>query len=407
MNKLQVLWVSRYAPYDSVRHAGGKIHNYYLKGLYKTDKFDLKLITFASSEEMKMLDLDDYGIHNFIIKIPEKGIKGFLYRNENRVNTWNIVEKYANVTNAFVRRQLIHVMKEMKSKGYRPDVIILHWTEIYIFITEIKSIYPDVKIMAVSEDIVFLGYKRKYEQEKKVLIKYFKEYRYQMEKRLEVCALNAADFVITNNHKDHKIIVDNGVNTTIWVWCPYYQSMMDIKRNPKTRDIVFFGAMNREENWKSAIWFIEKVFSKIEDQSVKFLVIGNNPPECLTTYHNERIRIMGFVEDIEPYFSDSLCLVAPLVLGAGIKIKVLEAMSAGLPVLTNSIGIEGIPAENGKHYFHCEKPEEYLSIIRRLIDNGELQNFIEKQSKLFIREYFDYRIDIENFENILYSVVRG
>ena len=70
------------------------------------------------------------------------------------------------------------------------------------------------------------------------------------------------------------------------------------------------------------------------------------------------ITVTGFVKEISKYFEQSLCLVAPLVLGAGIKIKVLEAMSAGLPVLTNQIGIEGIPAQNGIHYYYCERPQE-------------------------------------------------
>ena len=66
-----------------------------------------------------------------------------------------------------------------------------------------------------------------------------------------------------------------------------------------------------------------------------------------------------------------MCFVAPLNLGAGIKVKVIEAMYTGITVLTNKIGIEGINAEAGVDYYHCENAEEYAETIRKIY-NDEL-----------------------------------
>lgn len=99
--------------------------------------------------------------------------------------------------------------------------------------------------------------------------------------------------------------------------------------------------------------------------------------------------ITGFVNDTLPYFESSMCLVAPLVLGAGIKVKILEAMSSGIPVLTNDIGIEGIPAENGSTYFHCNDAETYNKIIRQLY-SGEIDTeTVSIKSREFMKQLFD------------------
>ena len=104
-------------------------------------------------------------------------------------------------------------------------------------------------------------------------------------------------------------------------------------------------------------------------------------------------RITGFVENVEPYFETALCSLVPLLLGAGIKVKVLESMSAGVPVLTNNIGIEGIPAKDGLEYLHCETADDYISAITKLAGDEKLRNLLSENGRKFIKETFDYERD--------------
>ena len=71
--KEKILWISPYAPYDSVRHAGGKVHNYYVKSFHKSGLFDITLLSLCLKEEEKFLDLDKYGIKNHIYVIELLG----------------------------------------------------------------------------------------------------------------------------------------------------------------------------------------------------------------------------------------------------------------------------------------------------------------------------------------------
>ena len=85
-------------------------------------------------------------------------------------------------------------------------------------------------------------------------------------------------------------------------------------------------------------------------------------------------------------------------MGAGIKVKVLEGLSAGIPILTNNIGIEGIPAIDKKHYFHCETPEEYRDAINLLISGEVDLKKMEKEEKELISSTFDYH---ETYKTLL------
>ena len=107
------------------------------------------------------------------------------------------------------------------------------------------------------------------------------------------------------------------------------------------------------------------------------------------------------------YFASALCLVAPLVLGAGIKIKILEAFSAGLPVLTNDIGIEGIPAQAGKDYVHCNTVEDYIRNIDYLLNNLDIQAQISKNAREFISQHYNLNNDLINLNNRLTDLLDG
>lgn len=91
-----------------------------------------------------------------------------------------------------------------------------------------------------------------------------------------------------------------------------------------------------------------------------------------------------------------MCMVAPLVLGAGIKVKIIEALSSGIPVLTNEIGIEGIHAETGRDYLLCRTPEEYAEAIQKAA-NGKLDS-IGENGRRFVSTEFNVEGSIENYK---------
>ena len=394
--KKKVLWISFRVPYDAVRHAGGKIHNYYLKSLHKTGDYDIRLISFVKTDDEGKVDLDAYGIENDLIHYAcgrgEKLVRAVMNR---LAKPWMLFRN-GLAMNAFEEYSVCRKIRKSKAQGYEPEVILLQWTQMVLLAPKLRKLFPQAKLVAIEEDVLFLSHRRRMEMPADLLHRQLNRIKYRQLKKQEIACLSMCDLAILNNPKDEQLVREEGVEHT-WYWTPYFQSMLEVKRQKANHDILFYGAMYREENWRSAVWFIENVFPRLADTDVRLCIIGHNPPEILQRYRSDRIVVEGYVEDLTQYFAGSMCLVAPLVLGAGVKIKVIEGLSAGIPVLTNTIGIEGIPAENGKEYFFCETPEEYETMIRALARDVYDFDEIEACAKGFVGRTYDMNRDAAEF----------
>lgn len=402
--KKNILWISLCAPYDTVGHGGGKTHNYYLKKVFSSGFFNIDLITFCDLDEYDIAekDLNSYGIKHVLIpwvhSISLSTIKRKLHLLNMLHNPFN---QYGGATNEYYWEKI----KETICKGnYEPDIVILQWTEIALFADRIKRLFPGIKIIAIEEDVKFLASYRLITVADNLIKRQIAIRKYRALRRKELFELGYADLVITYSKKDEILLNEGGIEKTMVV-SPYFENYSFIKRSEsECKDILFYGAMSRRDNYESAIWFIENVFNKIKQRDVRFLVVGNKPVEKLKKYGNERILITGFVESVIPYFQECLFLVAPLVSGAGIKIKVLEALSAGIPVLTNEIGIEGINAVDGKHYIHCETSDEYINAINEILEGKIDMEKYSQNSKELILENYNLESDVNKLVNALLIV---
>lgn len=392
----KVLWISPYAPYDSVAHGGGKTHNFYIKYFHKSKKYDITLLSMCLPEEEAKLDLDEYGIkhHIFVLdktrmsKLCRLLISGLAFRNP--------FEKYGGVCLPYERRQTQKQIKEYHKAGEKPDVIVLQWTFSLMFVEELKTMFPESKMIAIEEDVTFLNYERKRANANGRWQQCFWKKRYNLIKKKELSYLEKVDLIVTNNKKDTALLLDNGITEDkIFTSAPYIEDYLELSYNNQSKDIIFYGAMSRPENYESAIWFIENVFPHIHDVDVRFVVVGSKPHDSLCRYTDDRIIVKGFVEDVGTILSQGLCMVAPLLGGAGIKIKVLEAMSVGMPVLTNYIGIEGIDVIDGREYCHCESPEEYICAITNILEGNINIKTISENAKKYIMQNYNLSIKLD------------
>ncbi len=363
---MEILVISRFAPYDSIGHAGGKTHNYYLKELASESKFNIRLVSFCDNNVKDKLTLDKYGISNSVIYIDDDIKHKIIRRIPDIIPLILNPEKGYELFGGKMRKMVLSKLKELKANMYEPDVIVLEWTQIVMIASEIKSIYPNAVLCASEHDVTFLSYERKMQFTSNFLKKVYRRRQYNAMKKKELKELEICSLIYTQSLKDSNLLVKNGINREkVFTIAPYYEDYSEISINRVTKDIIFFGAMDRAENYLSAVWFIENVLNRITDKDIKFIVIGNRPNEILQKYVSDRVIVTGFVsnDELQKYFSTCMCFVAPLVMGGGIKVKVLEAFSAAIPVLTNKIGIEGIPAVDGDSFFLCEEADEYLKII--------------------------------------------
>lgn len=391
---MNILFISMVMPYDNVANGGGQTFNYYIKKIAKQKNINVTLIAKVLNKEIDCIDITDFDVISiqnakFSMFHPVRAIKDI----NSKLNPFC---ETGNTLRASIYESIISEIKKIRDI---PDVVVLEFTQMVFLVEEIKNVFPNAIVFASEHDVSFLRYQRNASSEKNLFLKRLKKYRYLYMKRKEIEALKKCDVIMPHNLKDKQLLLCEGFSEEkIMPIVPYYQHLeLNLKSNYK--DIIFYGAMGREDNYLSVIWFIENVMPLINDLDIRLVILGGNPNERLYQYESSRIVITGYVQNISEYFEKCLCMVAPLVSGAGIKIKVLEAMYAGIAVLTNNIGIEGIPATADKEYFHCENPQEYEKIIRKIISTPECLQEIAVASKKCIECNFNMEEALTQYVN--------
>lgn len=139
-------------------------------------------------------------------------------------------------------------------------------------------------------------------------------------------------------------------------------------------DLTFVGGFNHSPNADGVLWFSREVFPLIQARlpEIRLNIIGPNPPAEVIALQSDSIRITGYMsdEELERYYANTRVVVAPLRYGAGVKGKVIEAVARGIPIVTTSIGIEGIQ-EPGETIAVGDSPEAFAAQVTDLYINEE------------------------------------
>lgn len=391
-----ILWISLNAPTVRSPKAGGNTFNYYFDSFYTDNRFKVKVIAAnVDAKPIYPLNKEDFFLYE-----KGQGIAGKLRRLSSIESLYNPWNRNANLISNQFEAFCCKAIRSLKSDGFVPEVVILEWTQCVVMVQRIRSLLPNAKIIASEHDVTFIGYDRK-RQYYKGLKRLLYNHKYEWEKKIELSALNNCDLILPHNSENIDVLAECGINTKKCLWLvPYYEKLIGCNRNSNGRDILFYGAMSRPENYLSAEWFIANVLPHLSEYNVRFVIAGSNPPDKLLKMQSNFVTVTGFVDSIKPYFESSVCFVAPLVLGAGIKVKILEALSSGIPVLTNNIGIEGISARDGIDYYHCESPSDYIRTIKMILSDDRSAQI---NGKALISENYNYERFAEKYKDMVLS----
>jgi len=171
--------------------------------------------------------------------------------------------------------------------------------------------------------------------------------------------------------------------------CPtYIDRKIEYARPQKIENyFVLFGDWQRADNYEGAVWFFKEVLPFFKEK-INIKIIGKNfhskqleaiPKSCNVEY-------LGFVDDPYPVISDSRALISPLFSGAGVKVKVVESLACGAPVIGTAIAFEGVSSEFEKYMIEANTAEEYYIAMSN--------NSIELAERIALKETF-----IESYKN--------
>ncbi|WP_287154941.1 glycosyltransferase [Candidatus Solincola tengchongensis] len=177
----------------------------------------------------------------------------------------------------------------------------------------------------------------------------------------------------------------------------------------KEEAVMFLGNYPHDPNRDAVLYFHQRMWPRIrrEVPSARFYVVGKDPtPDLLELAREDpSVVVTGTVEDVRPYFERSKVFVNPVRIGGGFRGKLLEAMAMGLPIVTTSLGAEGVEAEDGRDMVIADDPEEFAAAVIRLLRDDELCCRLGDSARRLAEERFSWEKGVERLERVLLDLV--
>jgi sugar transferase (PEP-CTERM/EpsH1 system associated) len=188
------------------------------------------------------------------------------------------------------------------------------------------------------------------------------------------------------------------------------QDIQPVQRRADARSILFTGSMVWPPNSDGISWFTETVFPQIRTQlpDVQLIVIGRQPPETVRAAMRrfpDNVAVTGYVDDLTPYLEQAAVFIVPLRAAGGMRVKILDAFAWGIPVVSTSIGCEGIAVTPGRNILIADHPEDFAREVIRVIHDRNLAAQLMVEGRRLVETQYDWRIVYRKIDEVYASVM--
>lgn len=170
---------------------------------------------------------------------------------------------------------------------------------------------------------------------------------------------------------------------------------------PVEHSIVFSGAMDWFPNEDALAYFMESVLPRIRVKlpRVSLTIVGRNPSARLRTLAGGAgVTVTGTVDDIRPYIDRARVYVVPLRIGGGTRLKIFEAMAMAKPVVSTSVGAEGLPIADGQHFVRADEPEKFADEVVSLLLDEQRRTALGDAGRALVEQRYSWRHVAAEFE---------
>jgi glycosyltransferase involved in cell wall biosynthesis len=168
-----------------------------------------------------------------------------------------------------------------------------------------------------------------------------------------------------------------------------------VERKDALRHILHIGTMYWPPNVDGVDWFINEIYPLIRQQrpDVEFDVVGSRPPDRLLALNNAGmgINVTGYVQDPTPYLERTGVMVVPLLAGGGMRVKILNALAQGLPIVSTSLGCESIAVTHGQDIMIADNPRDFAEAVLQVLDDPEFAVQLGHNGRRLAEQQYDYR----------------
>ncbi len=358
----------------------------------------------AGEGEQARSFLQQHGITTIVVADPFSAKKGPLFYCRLAGNLFSAMPYSVQVHNS----PRVHQAIRDHAARHKVDLWQFEWLP---YLDALHGL-PDARSVVVAHNVDALVWQRFGEIERGWLKRWYIRRQWHKFQRYEHRIFNQATRVVAVTADDARLIqalygvgsadlVDNGVDNA------WFQAVR-AERGPG--QILFLGTLDYRPNQDAARLLLDVVFPAIRARhpAARLLLVGRNPPEWLTRRVQgvAGVDLHGNVPDVRPYLASSGVMAVPLRVGGGSRLKILEALAAGLPVVSTRVGAEGLALTPGRDLIVVEQAEDITAALCWALDEPEKLKQTAEHGGAVVRKQYDWSALGDKLEQVWQSVAR-
>jgi GT2 family glycosyltransferase/glycosyltransferase involved in cell wall biosynthesis len=288
------------------------------------------------------------------------------------------------------------------------DVIQMEYTVLAHFLPEsarLRSVLTEI-------DLYFVSYLRAARAQAGIAGRALGLYEWLRMFRYEMKWCDRYDLVLAMSDHDRDVlaryvparkiaVVTNGVDLSAY---PMREE------TPVGEEVLFVGNFRHAPNVDSILHFHREVWPRIRRKSPRATLViagGNAPDDVAALGHDPAVTVTGYVPDLGPLYARAAVFVAPITRGSGTRLKIVEAMAKGCPVVSTTLGAEGLLVTPGEHLIVADDPQAFADGVVALLDDPDLRARTVRAARRLVEEKYDWRAIAEVLTRAYDRLIEG
>lgn len=261
-------------------------------------------------------------------------------------------------------------------------------------------------VILFSHNVEYMIWQRLFENEKSRARRFLLAIETRKMRSYETFACNTTAATIAVSDKDAQMLQKTSPRARIssvptGVDIDFFKPDTDIE--PLANSLVFSGSMDWQPNEDAMLFFMQSILPIIRADipTATLSIVGRNPSELLRKVAKQcDVNISGTVPDIRPWLSRASVYIVPLRIGGGTRLKIFEALAMAMPVISTTIGAEGLELSDGIHLQRADSPEEFASQVIALLGDETRRQALGAAGRLLMETHYGWNRVAQHFEDL-------